>query len=141
MKLSALAISLLSLQGTAHPIQDEEVPVKHLVPVRLPPPENWIAGPRLFPRDIIAAYHAPHDEYDAPRWRAYVNRQCEHFAACTSTLAFSAINIGSTGGRYWFGYVFRGGPTNAHDYVRDWSSSAGVEESAAFSVGFEDGEL
>lgn len=41
----------------------------------------------------------------------------------------TAINSGSTGGRYWFGYVFRGGPVTPSDFV----TASDVEESFAFT--------
>lgn len=51
-----------------------------------------------------------------------------------------ANNVGSTGGRYWFGYVFRGGPTTPNDYVRDSDEEAEVEDSAVYTISFEDEE-
>ncbi|OGM49853.1 hypothetical protein ABOM_001608 [Aspergillus bombycis] len=139
MKLSNVLInSLLPIFGLSHPFHLHQE--KHLVRLPLPPPDNWVAGPRLFPGEVIAGFHAHIDEHDAKGWREYVNQQCEKFHDCTSTLSFSANNVGSTGGRYWFGYVFRGGPTTPDDYVRDWTARAQVKDSAAYTVSFEDGD-
>ncbi|KAJ6438450.1 aspartyl aminopeptidase [Purpureocillium lavendulum] len=51
----------------------------------------------------------------------------ERVLVCVCVLA---INSGSTGGRYWFGTVFRGGPTTEADYVR----SEGVEHSIVYTI-------
>jgi hypothetical protein len=43
-------------------------------------------------------------------------------------------NSGSTGGRYWFGEVFRGGPTNESFYVRDTDADSDVTYSMAWTI-------
>ncbi|KAH8884375.1 hypothetical protein GQ53DRAFT_880134 [Thozetella sp. PMI_491] len=98
--------------------------------VTLEEPLNWIAGRRLFPGNIIAGYHDDLDNYTASAWATYVLDQCKGYTACTSAEAFQATNSGSTGGRYWFGYVYRGGPTTIADYVRD----EGVTDSVAYTI-------
>ncbi|KAB8271310.1 hypothetical protein BDV30DRAFT_148780 [Aspergillus minisclerotigenes] len=139
MKLSNLLTSiLLPITGTTYPIQSQQE--KHLVRLHLPPPHNWVAGPHLFPGKVIAGYHANLDEHNAKGWHEYINQKCEKFHACTSTVSFSANNVGSTGGRYWFGYVFRGDPTTPNDYVRDSDEEAEVEDSAVYTISFEDEE-
>jgi hypothetical protein len=42
----------------------------------------------------------------------------------------AAENSGDTGGRFWFGYIFSGGPTNESFYER----ADGVTDSAAWNV-------
>ncbi|KAK6824124.1 hypothetical protein RU639_005269 [Aspergillus parasiticus] len=138
MKLSNILTILLPITGTTYPIQSQQE--KHLVRLPLPPPDNWVAGPHLFPGKVIAGYHANLDEHDAKGWHEYINQKCEKFHACTSTVSFSTNNFGSTGGRYCFGYVFRGGPTTPEDYVRDSDEKAEVEDSAVYTISFEDEE-
>ncbi|PVH93594.1 hypothetical protein DM02DRAFT_603748 [Periconia macrospinosa] len=103
-------------------------------PVKLTEPLNWTSGSYLFPGNIIAGYNANLTEYNAASWGAHVLAACESFTACTSALAFQATNSGSTGGRFWFGYVFRGGPTNESFYERDDDPSSGVTNSAAWTI-------
>lgn len=45
-----------------------------------------------------------------------------------------AINSGSTGGRYWFGHVFRGGATTVANYERDEEESDGVTDAIAYTI-------
>ena len=116
-------------------------------PVPLPPPENWIAGPQLFPRQVIAGYNADYKDYNADTWAAYILEQAKGFSAATSCHSCSggrffftrfdvqdwldvipAINSGTPKDRYWFGYVFRGG----HVSVADFQREEGVEDSRAF---------
>ncbi|KAE8413755.1 hypothetical protein BDV36DRAFT_299638 [Aspergillus pseudocaelatus] len=124
MKLSGILPSiLLPLTGISYLIHHHE---RRLFRLPLPPPDSWVVGPRLFPRKVIAGYHADLDEHDAKGWHEYTNQKCEKFHACTSTISFNANNVGSTGGRYWFGYGFRGGPTAPDDYVKDWDAKAEV---------------
>ncbi|KAL5428072.1 hypothetical protein PMIN04_001015 [Paraphaeosphaeria minitans] len=103
-------------------------------PVALTPPLNWMADSSLFPGNIIAGYNANLTEYDAASWGARVLAACASFTACTSALAFQATNSDSTGGRFWFGYAFRGGPTDESFYERDDDPYGGVTESAAWTI-------
>ncbi|THU99530.1 hypothetical protein K435DRAFT_630891, partial [Dendrothele bispora CBS 962.96] len=68
---------------------------------------DYIAGPTLFPGQVIAGYNAPNDAYTAETWAKYILDKAKSFDAAKSCCSFSAINSGSTGGRFWFGYVFR----------------------------------
>lgn len=127
--------------------------------VDLPPPENWVAGPRLFPRNVIAGYNSDYGKYDSDSWADYVLDKCHEFDDCTSTLTFSgeksrrtkvkeyvtdlysAINSGSPKDRFWFGYVFRGGPTSQNDYQRDWNPITSVKDSVAFTTEDEESDI
>ncbi|KAK2603271.1 hypothetical protein N8I77_009742 [Diaporthe amygdali] len=102
--------------------------------VALTPPLNWVAGDFLFPSQIIAGYHASLTEYDAAGWYAYVLDACQSYSACTSASAFQGTNSGSTGGRYWFGYVYRGGATDESFYVRDEDAASNVTDSVAYTI-------
>ncbi|KAM3464867.1 hypothetical protein MY5147_009421 [Beauveria neobassiana] len=84
----------------------------------LPDPQDWVAGERLFPSNVIAGYNAKYNEYNKETWAAYVLKHGEGFEACGSTIAYSAINSGTPKDRMWFGYVFRGGSTTPQDYER-----------------------
>ena len=120
-------------------------------PVPLPPPEDWLPGPQLFPRQVIAGYSADYKDYNADTWATYILEQAQGFAAATSCASFSgersfllrltsrfevqdwldvipAINSGTPKDRYWFGYVFRGG----HVTVADFQREEGVEGSRAY---------
>ncbi|KAK7444348.1 hypothetical protein VKT23_015360 [Stygiomarasmius scandens] len=98
-------------------------------PVDLPG-DNFIAGPTLFPGQVIAGYNAPDNAYTAETWTKYVLDKAQSFDAARSCCSFScttyyevqpqesfmtAINSGSTGGRFWFGYGFRA-PATADDF-------------------------
>lgn len=98
--------------------------------VALTPPLDWIAGGSLFPSQIIAGYNAPLDEYTAEEWSAHILDACKGYEACTSADGFQATNSGSTGGRFWFGYVYRGGATDESFYVR----SEGVTDAFAYTI-------
>ena len=58
-------------------------------PVALPPPENWIPGPRLFPSAVIAGYNADYKKYNADTWAAYILEQAQGFPAATSCTSCS----------------------------------------------------
>ncbi|KUI61184.1 hypothetical protein VP1G_08359 [Cytospora mali] len=102
--------------------------------VALTPPLNWIAGSYLFPTEVIAGYHASVADYNATAWDAYILSACESYSACTSAIAYQGTNSGSTGGRYWYGYVFRGGATNESFYVQDDDSSSNITDSVAWTI-------
>lgn len=57
-------------------------------PVALTPPLNWVAGPRLFPGNVIAGYNANLTEYDATSWGLHILQACAGYTACTSAHAF-----------------------------------------------------
>ncbi|OJJ38369.1 hypothetical protein ASPWEDRAFT_24311 [Aspergillus wentii DTO 134E9] len=132
--LYLLSGALLSMTGMSYPFLSAD----NFSPVPLPPPENWLAGPRLFPQNVIAGFHADYDKYNAKSWSEYVEKKCKEFHACTSTHSFSAINSGTPKDRYWFGYVFRGGPTTPDDYQRSWDPQSAVKDSIALTINEED---
>ncbi|KAK1995952.1 hypothetical protein LX36DRAFT_682706 [Colletotrichum falcatum] len=109
-------------------------PRASFVEVPLPAPLNWVAGRSLFPSQVIASYNAEIGDYTADTWAAYVLGKCKGFAACTSSMSFSGINSGSTGGRYWFGYVYRGGATTVSNYERDAAAEDGIGDSIAYTI-------
>lgn len=51
-------------------------------------PLNWVAGPRLFPGNVIAGFNAELPQYNAQGWADYVLDQCKQYSACTSTISF-----------------------------------------------------
>jgi hypothetical protein len=60
---------------------------------------------------------------------------CSNQAAGIGTDLGAAINSGSSlKDRFWFGYVFRGGPTTLEDYERDPEPHAKAQGSIAFSL-------
>ncbi|KAK6819660.1 hypothetical protein PG995_011058 [Apiospora arundinis] len=103
--------------------------------VNLPAPANWMAGSTLYPGNIIAAYNAEPAKYaTAESWAAYILAQCQGYRDCTSCISYSGINSGSTGGRYWFGEVYRGGATTPAQYERETDASLGVTNSIAYTI-------
>ncbi|EFQ33362.1 hypothetical protein CGRA01v4_00935 [Colletotrichum graminicola] len=104
------------------------------IEVPLPSPLNWMAGRSLFPSQVIASYNADIGDYTSETWAAHVLEKCKTFTACTSSMTFSGINSGSTGGRYWFGYVYRGGATTVDDYERDDAAEDGIADSVAYTI-------
>ncbi|KAL8298928.1 hypothetical protein RB597_007517 [Gaeumannomyces tritici] len=107
---------------------------KVLVKVDLPAPNNWLTASRLYPSNVIAAYNAELAAYDAESWNAHILEKCQGFRDCTSTASYQGTNSGSTGGRYWFGEVYRGGPTTAADYERVPDASLGITNSQMYTI-------
>ncbi|KZL78849.1 hypothetical protein CI238_12822 [Colletotrichum incanum] len=132
MRLVAILNTVIAVSAgvSAAPLE----PRSSFVQVTLPAPQNWVAGGSLFPGQVIAAYHAELKDYSADTWSAYVLEKCKGYTACTSSMSYSAINSGSTGGRYWFGYVFRGGATTVADYERDEEVENAVADSIAYTI-------
>ncbi|PIG83977.1 hypothetical protein AARAC_008634 [Aspergillus arachidicola] len=128
--LSVLASTFLTVAAIPYSSQSQG----RFEIVDLPDPKNWVAGRRLFPANVIAGYNAAYDQYDAESWADYVLNKCYGYHDCTSTITFSAINSGTPKDRFWFGYVFRGGPTTPNDYKRDWNPLSAVEDSIAFTT-------
>ncbi|KAH9903694.1 hypothetical protein F4778DRAFT_781079 [Xylariomycetidae sp. FL2044] len=104
------------------------------VRVPLEPPLNYQPGDSLFPSRVMQGWNDAPEAHTAETWAAYVLSQCEGSEGCTSSVTFSAINSGSTGGRFWFGYAFWGGPTTVEDYRRDNSSESQVTDSIAYTI-------
>ncbi|CAN8096116.1 unnamed protein product [Discula destructiva] len=104
--------------------------------VYLTPPLNWVVGPYLWPAEIIAGYNELVDgtDWTAETWDAHILAECESYTACTSSISWQGINSGSTGGTYWYGYVFRGGATDESFYVRDTDEAANVTLSKAWTI-------
>ncbi|KLU90227.1 hypothetical protein MAPG_09191 [Magnaporthiopsis poae ATCC 64411] len=46
----------------------------------------------------------------------------------------AGTNSGSTGGRYWFGEVYRGGPTTPANYERVTDPAFGITDSQMYTV-------
>ncbi|KAK8090687.1 hypothetical protein PG994_000192 [Apiospora phragmitis] len=55
-------------------------------------------------------------------------------SADTSLSTRIGINSGSTGGRYWFGEVYRGGATTPARYERETDPSLGITDSIAYTI-------
>ncbi|KAL4259634.1 hypothetical protein AB1N83_008662 [Pleurotus pulmonarius] len=83
------------------------------------PSDGYISGHSLFPRRVMAGYHAEPHEYDADSWAAYIVEKCKGFGGATTAVSFSAINSGDTGGRFWIGYAFSGRDTTVADFEED----------------------
>jgi hypothetical protein len=49
-------------------------------------------------------------------------------------MAREANNSGDDGGRYWFGFVFSGGPTTKADFKRETSTRLSVTDSMAYTI-------
>ncbi|PHH80237.1 hypothetical protein CDD82_1896 [Ophiocordyceps australis] len=135
MKASTIFSIAVAAQGaTAAPMTDSTTAVgRELKRLDLREPFNWMAVGTLFPRAVMQGFHANESEYNAESWAQYVVDECKSKAGCKSTTSFSAINSGSTGGRYWFGYTFDK-PATTFDYVRNPDERFGVQHSAAYSI-------
>ncbi|KYK55118.1 hypothetical protein DCS_07080 [Drechmeria coniospora] len=152
MKFNLAASFLLVASALSSPVASTEPTFDR---VKLADPQNWVAGISLFPSQIIAGYNAKLDEYTAQQWADHVLAECKKFRACTSTVSFAgkptphfptiefsytndvvdmtiADNSGDDGGRFWFGYVFRGGATTPASYKR--SKNGNVSDSVAYTV-------
>lgn len=58
----------------------------------------------------------------------------EHDTLTNCESRCTAINSGSTGGRYWFGEVYRGGATTPADYERVPDAAFGVTNSQMYTI-------
>ncbi|KAL8383249.1 hypothetical protein RB595_006819 [Gaeumannomyces hyphopodioides] len=116
------------------PEVDAATAAKVLVKVDLPAPNNWLTTSRLYPSNLIAGYNAAVAAYDAESWNAHILEKCQSFRDCTSTASWQGTNSGSTGGRYWFGEVYRGGPTTAADYERVPDAAFGITNSQMYTI-------
>ncbi|KAK2037098.1 hypothetical protein LZ31DRAFT_547099 [Colletotrichum somersetense] len=134
MRLSSILGTVAAVASAAVSAAPLEPRAASFAKVSLPAPLNWVAGASLFPSQIIASYHAEIADYTADAWAAYVLDKCKSYTACTSSMTFSGINSGSTGGRYWFGYVFRGGVTTVDDYDRDDAEEDAIGDSIAYTI-------
>ncbi|KAI8803279.1 hypothetical protein BJ742DRAFT_506162 [Cladochytrium replicatum] len=127
-------ISAISAAPISAQLEARQVNTAVFVKVPLAEPLNWIAGSRLFPSNIIAGYHADLSEYNEDGYVAYILAQCRTFKDCTSFEIFQGNNSGSDGGRFWFGYVYRGGATNPAWYERYDDPTAAVTNSVAYTI-------
>ncbi|KAE8312078.1 hypothetical protein BDV41DRAFT_577918 [Aspergillus transmontanensis] len=126
-----LPSALLFVTGLSSPLHTNN----DYFPVDLPPPDNWIAGPRIFPSQVLpnGGFHADYDKYNADTWAEYVNSQCENLDG-RSTISFAAINSGSSPKcLFWFGYCF-GVSSTPDDYKRDINPQNAVQGSRAFTT-------
>ncbi|PGH32963.1 hypothetical protein GX50_04245 [[Emmonsia] crescens] len=128
-----LVAALAALAGSPTPVN--AVGGLSFVPVPLPPPNNWIGGPSLFPTRVLAGFHEDYEKYDQGNWTVYMLNQCRQNDGCTSLILFSAIPAETnSNSRSWFGYLMGGPPTNPNDYVRDESKDQDVQDSAAWNA-------
>ncbi|KAK8051459.1 hypothetical protein PG993_002844 [Apiospora rasikravindrae] len=135
MQLSILPALFLAATAAALPVDIALEPRASFARVNLPAPANWMANRSLYPSNIIAAYNAEPAQYaSAESWAAYILAKCQGYRDCTSCISYSAINSGSTGGRYWFGEVYRGGATTPAQYERETDPSLGVTNSIAYTI-------
>ncbi|KAK7956721.1 uncharacterized protein PG986_005943 [Apiospora aurea] len=140
MQLPILPTLFLAATAAALPVSDAaaadlEPRAASFARVSLPAPANWMTDSSLYPRNIIAAYSAEPAQYaSAESWAAYILAKCQGYRDCTSCISYSAINSGSTGGRYWFGEVYRGGATTPAQYEREADPSLGVTNSIAYTI-------
>lgn len=68
--------------------------------VPLEPPDNWQAGPNLFPSQVIAGYKDNLTASDGnltvwteDSWAVHVLSLCASFSACTSSVTFQGKSI------------------------------------------------
>lgn len=87
MKCSLLATALFVATGLSNPVQScyktgwDKVDLKA--------PADWIAGPRLFPGNVISGYNADYHKYNAKHWEEYVLEKCKSFDQATSSISYS----------------------------------------------------
>ncbi|KKZ68505.1 hypothetical protein EMCG_05864 [[Emmonsia] crescens] len=133
MKPTTLLVAAFAALAGSSPTLVNAVGGLSFVPVPLPPPNNWIGGPSLFPTRVFAGFHGDYDKYNKGGWTKYMLDQCRQTSGCTSLILFSGIPTGEQS-RTWFGYVMGGPPTNPSDYTRDEDKSRDVQDSAAWNA-------
>jgi hypothetical protein len=124
--------------------------VKVLVPVSIP--DDAMADNKIFPGRVLYGYHTLYNP-SLPWWDFMLTLARETPAAtgvswCAGMqsekisivnhssdlthLFMLALNSGSTGGKYWFGYLYTGGPIDSSDFV-EAPKEAEVTKAQAFS--------
>jgi len=113
----------------------QELYGKTFGPVKIP--DDAIPDNKIFPSRLISGYHALADESTALAWEQYMLSLARNTPGATGVYWCSALNSGNVGpnlpGRYWFGYLFGGGPINSSDFVPAPKQS-GVVGARAFSI-------
>ncbi|PHH65575.1 hypothetical protein CDD81_2010 [Ophiocordyceps australis] len=128
------SIAMAAQAATAAPMADNTMAVDgEFKRLDLAEPLNWISGETLLPGRVMRGFHGDEHQYDAESWAQYILENCINTPGCKSTISFSAINSGSVGGRYWFGYTFSKAAT-PDDYKRSTEKQYGVQASIAYSL-------
>jgi len=110
-------------------VHKKDIAVENLSPV--PIPHNSMAGPTIFPSRVLYGYNQPATSQIS--FPALMISKALSTPQATAVYWCLANNSGSTGGRYWFGYLFIGGPVCASDFVAG-PPEAHVESAQAFNV-------
>jgi len=97
----------------------------------IPIPSNSVAGPKLFPSRVLSGFQQDL-ESEIP-FQAFMIDKALSTPAATVVYWCIANNSGSTGGRYWFGYLFGGGRASPSDFV-EGPPSADVDAARAMNV-------
>jgi hypothetical protein len=143
------AFNIDSKEVTYLPIE-EEANQRPVIPINIP--HDFMAGRNIFPSRVLAGYNQPVTSDIAfgalMRSRALANPQATAYYWCMGKQSADDItrrhlsqprgfhplianNSGSTGGRYFFGYLFMGGPLTREDFV-EGPVSANVTAASAF---------
>jgi len=110
-------------------IYNEDTSFGNLVPVNIM--HDGIASKTIFPSRVLAGFNQPVISQIA--FVALMVSRALSTPGVTAMYYCIAKNSGSTGGRYWFGYLFGGGPVTSDDFV-EAPEAFKVEGARAYNV-------
>jgi len=110
-------------------VYNEDTSFGNLVPVNIP--RDGMAAKSIFPSRVLAGYNQPVTSQIA--FVALMVSRALSTPGATAMYYCIANNSGSTGGRYWFGYLFQDGPVSSDDFV-EAPKVFKVEGARAFNV-------
>jgi len=114
----------------------EDLNRKVFLPVSIP--TDAMPNRNISPGRVLAGYNLPVTSEIA--FGAYMMSQAQANPLATGVYWCTALNSGSTGGRYWFGYLFSGGPISSDDFVKAPKKSEVTGAVAFTGIVFEEKE-
>ena len=90
--MKTVLVALLGLTGVHSLTLQEDAAKPTFVPVALPAPQDWIAGPSLFPGRVISGDHGELKNYTAKSWATHMLNECKNQTSCTSVLSYQGLS-------------------------------------------------
>ncbi|PHH87912.1 hypothetical protein CDD83_8241 [Cordyceps sp. RAO-2017] len=101
--------------------------------VPLEEPLTWTPGYALLLDHTIGRFIGELTNFTRDAWAQHVLDQCRAVPDCTSTFSYSAYAVKPDDAkmRFWFGYIYGGGPTTPGNYTRYLDV---LEDTVAYTV-------